>query len=121
MAASAHNPGINPFGSVIARALSQPCLETLADGFILHAIQEWGDPPEVLIKAVQDVLDAAGFSATATCWAVFGGVWPKPCVGLEGSEASIWLQKLTDTMQRGKFEKESAHVATCIKARQATS
>ena len=71
---------------------------------MLDAIQEWGDPPEVRIKAVQDVLDAAGFSATATCWPVFGGIWPKPCVGLEGAEASTWLQKLTAPMQRGKFE-----------------
>ncbi|MDZ4263798.1 MAG: hypothetical protein U1B30_15885 [Pseudomonadota bacterium] len=94
-----------------------PTVEIIADRFILHAIQEWGDPPADRIKAVQQVLDAAGIKASATCWPVFGGIWPKPCVGPEGEAATAWLKELTDTMQRGRFEEESAHVVRMIKAR----
>jgi len=92
--------------------------EPVATQFVLHAICEWGDPPEVRIKAVQDVLDAAAFSATATCWPVFGGLWPKRPTGKDSNAAAAWLQILTDTMQRGHFEDEVAHVARMITDRQ---
>lgn len=78
------------------------------------AIQDHGHPDEDRVKAVQAVLFAAGFEAEATCWPVFGGIWPKPCTGRDGPRASSWLQKLTDTMKRGKYEAEVAHVNRMI-------
>ena len=92
--------------------------EKVATGFVLHAIQEWGDPPEKRIVAVQDVLDKARFKATATCWPVFGGIWRYSCRGVDGTAATNWLQKLTDTMPRGHFEHEVAHVVKCIQEAQ---
>jgi len=86
----------------------------IADKFILHAIQEWGDPPAIRIEAVQQVLDITGFKASATCWPIFGGIWPKPPTGEDGAAADNWLNILTGTMPRGKFEREAAHVADMI-------
>ena len=92
-----------------------PDVERIAEAFVLHAIQEWNDPPEKRIAAVQAVLDQAGFLATATSWPVFGGIWPTTCTGVQGNEATIWLQQMTDTMERGHFQDEVAHVVGCIK------
>jgi hypothetical protein len=85
--------------------------------FVLRAIQEWGQADEERIKAVQGVLDAAGFDAKATCWPVFGGIWPKVAEGPEGEAASAWLRELTESMPRGKYEWEVEHVEKAIKAR----
>jgi len=82
----------------------------IATSFVLHAIQEWGQSTEKRIAAVQAVLDAVGFDARATCAPVFGGIWPKPCEGIDGFAASEWLKDLTRTMKRGHFEDEVAHV-----------
>jgi hypothetical protein len=87
--------------------------------FVLRAIQEWGQADEERIKAVQGVLDAAGFDAKATCWPVFGGIWPKPAEGPQGEAASAWLRELTDTMERGHYEDEVEHVERAIQARRA--
>ena len=92
-------------------------LETLANRFVLHAIQDWGDAPAARIQAVQDVLDAAGLKTTATCWPVFGGIWPKPCDGPDGAVATAWRQTRMDPKPRGHFQEESAHVVQMIKAR----
>lgn len=88
-----------------------------ATSFVLYAIQDWGASPERRIKAVQDVLFVAGFKAKATCWPVFGGIWPKACEGENGEAATAWLQDLTKTMPRGHFEDEEAHVIRYILAK----
>lgn len=85
--------------------------------FVSRAVCEFFDPDEVKIAAVQEVLDAAGFEATATCWPVFGGIWTEPCTGKDGEEATAWLQELTDTMVRGDANEEIAHVDRMIEAR----
>lgn len=99
--------------------MDEQSLNKVATIFVLRAIQDWGQTEEQGTAAVQAVLDAAGFKATATCRPVFGGIWPKPCEGPEAETASAWLQTLTGTMQRGKFESERDHVVECICARQA--
>ena len=96
---------------------SSPPLKSIADQFVLHAIQERGDTPEVRVRAVQHVLDLAGFDAIATCWPVFGGIWRIPCGGPDGAAATAWLNELTDSMERGDFHKEAAHVVRFIQAR----
>ena len=94
-------------------------VETVARRFMLHAIQDWGQSEADRLSAVQGVLDAAGFNATATCGPVFAGIWPKPCTGPDGDAASKFLKALTDTLRRGKFEDEVAHVAAQIRGRTA--
>ncbi len=86
--------------------------------FVLQGIQEWGQSEANRIAAVQGVLDAAGFDAKAICWPVFGGIWGKQCEGPDGEAATRWLQNLTDTMQRGEFNEEAAHVDRLIGRRQ---
>ncbi len=83
---------------------------SVAKSFVLSAIQEWGHSEDKRIAAVQALLNEAGFVATATCFPVFGGIWPQPCSGPDADEASAWLQQLVDTMTRGKFEREVEHV-----------
>lgn len=85
-----------------------------AVNFIFLAIQEHGQPESDRILAVQEVLNAAGFDATATCWPVFGRMWPKPCVGRDSEAASDWLKVLTETMTRGDANEECAHVDRMI-------
>jgi hypothetical protein len=85
--------------------------------FILMAIQDWGQSEEDGTRAVQAVLDAAGFAATASGRPVFGGIWPKKCTGPEGDAASSWLQSLTDTMKRGRFQTEVECVQAAIDRR----
>lgn len=94
--------------------LSTHEINDIAEWFVLQAIQEWGQPEAERVKAVQRVLDAAGIDAQATCWPVFGGIWPGPCTGHEAERATQFLSALTKTMQRGKFEREAAHVVSCI-------
>lgn len=89
-------------------------MSRIPETFILRAIQEWGQSDDDRRRAVQGVLDAAGFNATATCGPVFGRIWPKLCDGPDGELASAWLKELTDTMPRGRFEDEAAHVAAAI-------
>ena len=88
-----------------------------ASEFVTWAICDWGQTEDARIAAVQDALDCAGFNATATCGPVFGGIWPRSCDGPDGEIAATWLKKLTDTMQRGKFEREVEHVEQMITAR----
>lgn len=90
-----------------------------ASTFVLRAIQEWGQPHEHRVAAVQGVLDAAGFDAKATTFPVFGGIWNEPCAGPEGEEATAWLKSLTETMPRGRFQDEEAHVQRFIDERKA--
>ena len=92
-------------------------LGSIAQKFVLMAIQEWGQSEAERIAAVQAILDAAGFDATATCGPVFGGIWPTECIGPMGSEATIWLKKLTDTLPRGKFEREEQHIREMVSER----
>ena len=87
--------------------------------FMLSAVQEWGQPDEERVAAVQDVLDEAGFDATATTWPVFGAIWKLPCEGKDGAEATVWLKTLTDTMPRGEFNAEVDHVQRFIDERKA--
>jgi hypothetical protein len=89
-------------------------IESVAHRFILRAVQDWGQPEAQRIAAVQSVLTAAGFAATATCSPVFGAIWPKPCDGPDSQAASAWLKNLCETMPRGKFEREVEHVAAAI-------
>lgn len=98
--------------------MHETTFDRVASAFVINAICEFGQPESVRIAAVQGVLDAAGFAATATGFPVFGGIWTKPCEGKDGHEASAWLRNLTDTMQRGKFELEVVHVVTCLTERQ---
>lgn len=93
----------------------------VADRFVTMGIQEWGQSEEVRVKAVQGVLDAAGFNAKATCWPVFGGIWPKKCNGPDSEEASKWLKAMTDTMTRGRVQDEISHVEKCIQDRLQTA
>lgn len=88
---------------------------SVASDFMICAIQEWGMPPERRIAAVQAVLDAAGWKATATCYPVFGGIWKSPCEGEDGRAATEWLQELTDKMPRGRLQDEEAHVEKMIR------
>lgn len=90
---------------------------SLANEFLSMAIQDWGQPEEQRIAAVQALLDAAGFDAKAECSPVFGGIWPKQCSGPHRELATAWLNELTDTMPRGKFEIELAHIEKFIAAR----
>lgn len=92
----------------------------IATAFVITAICDFGDPVEKKIATVQAVLDAAGFKAEATCWPVFGGIWPKPCEGKDGNVATVWLKDLTDTMVRGKVEREIEHVDVKIRERRGT-
>ncbi len=87
---------------------------TVADKFLLMGIQEWGQSDEKRVQAVQDLLDAANFNARATCWPVFGAIWPKPCEGPDAEAATVWLKTLTRTMERGRFEDEVAHVERAL-------
>lgn len=91
-------------------------ISDVAKRFVLRAIQEWEQSESEGISAVQDVLNAAGFNAVATCRPVFGSRWPKECLGADAKKASIWLRDLTDTMRRGNFETEAEHVDKCIAA-----
>jgi len=86
--------------------------------FMLLAVQDWGQSEESGIAAVQAVLDAAGFKATATCRPVFGSIWPKSADGQEGDAATRWLRTLTSTMKRGNFESAAEHIRAAIIARQ---
>lgn len=71
----------------------------IAQLFIHRAVRRWSDHSEqVRVAAVQTVLDAAGFDATATCAPLNGSVWPQPCAGPEGDEATVWLKGLTDAL-----------------------
>lgn len=88
--------------------------EKIASRFITTAICEFGQSEETRIAAVQALLDFKGFKAKATCWPVFGGIWPKPCEGENGEEATKWLKEITDTMKRGKFETECEHVMSFL-------
>lgn len=89
----------------------------VAEDFLLHAIAEWEQPEEQRIKAVQSLLDAAGFDAQATCWPVFGGIWKTPCTGKDGKEATAWLQSLTDHLERGEYWSEVRQIRQALDAR----
>lgn len=93
--------------------------ERVAEKFMLDAIQEWGQPERTRVAAVQTLLDAVGFKATATCWPIFGGIWPRPCEGEQADAATAWLKDLTSHLPRGKFETEVAYlraeIAACAK------
>ncbi len=90
-----------------------------SDRFLLYGIQDWGQSEADRIKATQDLLDAAGFKAKATCGPVFGGIWPSPCKGDDGEAATAWLKQLTDSMKRGKYEMEVAHIEAALRDRAA--
>lgn len=92
----------------------------IAQLFIHDAIQDWPHVAEQrAIQAVQTVVDAAGFVATATCKPVFGGLWPKPCTGPDGEEATVWLKQLTDGLQkeRGDVNNEIEYVKRVLDER----
>lgn len=101
--------------SMESSAMTDTEIEKIATGFVLWAIQEWGQSEAERIGSVQAALDAAHIQATATCWPVFGGIWPKPCAGPDADRAAAWLQEITDTMRRGHFEDEVAHVEAFIR------
>lgn len=92
---------------------------SVANVFMLQGIQEWGQTDEARIKAVQDLLDASGFDAIATCSPVFGGIWPKPCIGSDGVAASEWLRLLTKNLKRGEYNSEVRQIEEAIAARKA--
>ena len=96
--------------------LSQPALDMIARKFVSEAVIGYGSEA-AQVQAVQAVLDAAGFDATATCAPVFGAIWPRPCAGTEADAASAWLDQITSTMDRGDFHNEVIHVADCISHR----
>ncbi len=75
------------------------------------------DPEHVKVAAVQRLLDTAGFDARATCWPVFGGIWPQACTGPEGDEATAWLQELTNNLQRGDSNDEEKQIIAAVKER----
>ncbi len=88
-----------------------------AEWFVMDAIQDWGQPPATRVAAVQAVLDAAGFCAVAKCGPIFGGIWLHACEGADGEAATAWLVKITETMPRGHYEDEVAHVEAAVAAR----
>lgn len=92
-------------------------VEAVARHFLMTAVQEWGDADKAKVAAVQEVLDVAGFKAAATCFPVFGAIWPKPCEGTEAAEATAWLKELVDTMRRGNAHDEIAHIEAKIRER----
>jgi len=70
--------------------------EGAANIFLQRAVQDWPHHrPQQKIAAVQTVLDMVGFTARATCWPAFGAIWPNPCTGPDGPEATAWLKALT--------------------------
>lgn len=89
----------------------------VANNFMLDAIQEWGQPEEKRIAAVQAVVDAAGFNARATCFPVFGGIWPRGCEGPDGEAATQWLKNLTTKLKRGEYNSEVRQIVEAIDAR----
>lgn len=88
-----------------------------ANIFMLQAIQEWGQSESERLSAVQELLNAAGFDAVATCWPVFGGIWQKTCTGKDGEEATTWLQALTDNLKRGEYNSEVDQIEQAVKKR----
>lgn len=93
-------------------------LQRAAEAFLLHAIQEWGDEPAVKIRAVQGYLDAAGFTAVATCAPVFGGILPEPMGGEDGRAATAWLRDLLNSPGwRGRFQDEVKFLIQALVAR----
>ena len=94
--------------------------EKAASRFMIEAICDWpGQKEETKIAAVQQLLDEAGFKATATSFPVFGGIWFSPCAGPDGEEATKWLKDLTDNLKRGKIEREIEQVQAAIEKRKA--
>jgi hypothetical protein len=66
---------------------------------------------------VQDLLDAAGFEATAICWPIFGGIWKTPCEGKDGKATTEWLGLLTSNLKRGEFRSEVRQIKEALDAR----
>lgn len=91
-----------------------------AQRFVSFSVHDEG-PEGLRLKAVQGVLDAAGFDAVATCWPVFGGMWLRPCKGPDGPEATEWLQSLTDTLPLGRKAEKAAHVEAAVLGRTAVA
>ena len=86
-----------------------------ATRFMLQGVQEWGQSEDDRVKATQDLLDAAGFNAKALIGPILGGIWKEPCCeGPDEERATAWLRNLTDTMPRGRFQDEVAHIEKCI-------
>ena len=92
-------------------------IHDVAARFMLRAIQEWGQSEEDRVAAVQALLDAADFKATATGWPIFGGIWKSACTGPDGDAATAWLKLVTDTMKRGEFNSEVRHIEACLRGR----
>lgn len=86
-----------------------------AAAFMLHAVQDWNDPKEKRVAAVQKVLDLAQFNAVATCYPVFGGIWKEPCKGPDGDLATDWLKKLTENLERGEYHSEVKQIEKAIR------
>ena len=94
-------------------------IEHIAETFLGFGIQEWGQSEDLKKAAIQAALDAAGFDAKAEGSIVFGGIMTKVCSGPDGKKATAWLQELLDTMPRGRFQTEVAHIEKCISDRRA--
>ncbi len=92
-------------------------MSKIATKFLMMAIQEWGQSDSERVTAVQDLLNAAKFDAVATCAPVFGGIWPTLCTGPDADTATVWLKEMTNTMPRGKFEREVEHIERFIEQR----
>lgn len=69
-------------------------LRSEAFQFILIGIWDWFDLPH-RIAIVQQLLDAAGFDARATCAPDFKSLWPMAATGADGKDATKWLDKIT--------------------------
>lgn len=89
-------------------------IESVAAIFMLEAIQEWGQPEDTRIAAVQNVLDVCGFEATAKGWPVLGMIWSAPCEGKDGDDATEFLSRLTKRLKRGEMQSECRQVEQAI-------
>ena len=89
--------------------------ERLAIRFILKGVYAWEDKREDRVEAVQKVIDAAGFNATANN---FPFMWRRmeeaDITGTDALEARVWMNEMLATMPIGKVEREINHVIQAI-------
>lgn len=70
-------------------------------------------PPEERAKAIQSVLDAAGFFVQVAPWDP-GTDFFEVLSGADDIESLLWLWGLFHSMERGKLERECQHVVDRI-------
>jgi hypothetical protein len=74
--------------------------DQVANSFLLHGIQHWGQTAEQREKATRDYVEAAGLKFGST-------------------EANEWLAGVLKNLQRGEFYSEVSQLQAAINARKA--